>query len=134
MRKVRLDKIATIEDLAQVARRRIPKITLGYLESGTGAEIALTRNREALDRVTLVPRYMRDVRLRSATASVFGQTYDLPIGISPMGLANAIWPGTDQMLAAAAANANVPYGLSTVGTTSIEKIATIAGGNLWFQL
>ena len=134
MRKARLDTIATIEDLAQVARRRIPKITLGYLESGTGGEIALRRNREALDRVTLVPQYMRDVRPRSARTPVFGQTYDLPIGISPIGLANAIWPGTDQMLAAAAANANVPYGLSTVGTTSIERIATIAGGNLWFQL
>ena len=38
MTKARLDKIATIEDLAQVVRRRIPKITLGYLEStGYGA-------------------------------------------------------------------------------------------------
>jgi isopentenyl diphosphate isomerase/L-lactate dehydrogenase-like FMN-dependent dehydrogenase len=109
MRKARLGKIATIEDLAQVARRRIPKITLAYLESGTGEEIALRRNREALDRVTLVPHYMRDVRPRSATTSVFGQTYDLPIGISPIGFAKAIWPGTDQMLASAAANANVPY-------------------------
>jgi isopentenyl diphosphate isomerase/L-lactate dehydrogenase-like FMN-dependent dehydrogenase len=110
MRKARLGKIATIEDLAQVARRRIPKITLAYLESGTGEEIALRRNREALDRVTLVPRYMRDVRPRSATTSVFGQTYDLPIGISPIGLAEAsIWPGSDQMLASAAANANAPY-------------------------
>ncbi|GLQ50033.1 alpha-hydroxy acid oxidase [Dyella flava] len=134
MTRGRLDRIATIEDLADVARRRIPDITLGYLESGTGGEVALRRNREALDRVTLVPQYMRDVRSRSAATSVFGQAYDLPIGISPVGLANAIWPGTDQMLAAAAANANVPYGLSTVGTTSIEKIATIAGGNLWFQL
>jgi (S)-mandelate dehydrogenase len=134
MRKARLDKIATIEDLAHVARRRIPKITLGYLESGTAGEVALRRNREALDRVTLVPQYMRDVRPRSATTSVFGQTYDLPIGISPVGLANAIWPGTDQILAAAAAKENVPYGLSTVGTTGIEEIATIASGNLWFQL
>jgi isopentenyl diphosphate isomerase/L-lactate dehydrogenase-like FMN-dependent dehydrogenase len=72
MTKARLDKIATIGDLAQVARRRIPKITLGYLESGTGGETALRRNREALDQVTLVPQYMRDVRPRSATTSVFG--------------------------------------------------------------
>jgi hypothetical protein len=36
MTKARIDKTATIEDLAQVAQRRIPKITLGYLESGTG--------------------------------------------------------------------------------------------------
>ena len=62
MRKARLDKIATIEDLAQVARRRIPKITLGYLESGTGGEIALRRNREALDQVTLAAARVQPVR------------------------------------------------------------------------
>jgi hypothetical protein len=48
MKKARLNKIAAIEDLVHVARRRIPKITLGYLESGTGGEIALRRIRAAL--------------------------------------------------------------------------------------
>ena len=65
MRKARLDKIATIEDLAQVARRRIPKITLGYLESGPGGEIALRRNREARDRVG----NLTELRSRVARAS-----------------------------------------------------------------
>ena len=36
MTTARLDKTATIEDLAQVAQRRIPKTTLGYFEIGTG--------------------------------------------------------------------------------------------------
>ena len=36
MTKARLDKTATVEDLAQVAQRRIPKITLGCFEIGTG--------------------------------------------------------------------------------------------------
>jgi hypothetical protein len=61
----RLDKIATIEDLAHVSRRRIPKITLGYLESGPGGEIALRRNREALDRVG----NLTELRSRGASTS-----------------------------------------------------------------
>ena len=36
MTTARLDRIATIEDLAQVTQRRISKITLGYFEIGTG--------------------------------------------------------------------------------------------------
>jgi hypothetical protein len=36
MTTARLDRTATIEDLAQVAQRRIPKTTLGYFEIGTG--------------------------------------------------------------------------------------------------
>lgn len=134
MKHRRLQNTATIEDLARVARRRVPKITLGYLESGAGEELGLRRNREALGNVLLPPRYMRDVSRRSTATSVFGRSFGLPIGISPVGLANAIWPGTDRTLAAAARDANVPYGLSTVGTTSIEEIAAIASGNLWFQL
>jgi hypothetical protein len=47
MKIARLDKIAAIEDLMHVARRRIPKITLGYLEGGTGGAIALRNSRGA---------------------------------------------------------------------------------------
>ena len=36
MTTARLDKTATIEDLTQVAQRRIPKTTLGDFEVGTG--------------------------------------------------------------------------------------------------
>lgn len=134
MTRIGLANAATIDDLARIARRRTPAIARGYLESGTGAEHALRRNRDALDEVTLTPRYMRDVAARSTATELFGRSYDLPIGISPVGLANALWPGADPMLAAAARAANVPYGLSTVATTSIETIANLAGGNLWFQL
>jgi isopentenyl diphosphate isomerase/L-lactate dehydrogenase-like FMN-dependent dehydrogenase len=129
MNKARLDEIATIQDLAQVVRRHIQKVTLGYLESGAIGKAVLRRNHEALDPITLVPQYIRNVWSRAATTSVFGQTYDLPIEF-----ANATWRGAEQMLAAAASNANVPYSLSTVGTTSIERIATNASGNVWFQL
>ncbi|ACB96208.1 alpha-hydroxy acid oxidase [Beijerinckia indica] len=134
MFKSSLQKVPRIEDLALITRRRVPKITLGYLESGTGEEVALRRNREALDRVLLVPHYLKSVGARSTQTRLFGRTYDLPIGISPVGLANAIWPGIDKMLAEAARNANVPYGLSTVGTTRLETISEIAPEHLWFQL
>ncbi|MHA6645356.1 alpha-hydroxy acid oxidase [Mesorhizobium sp. A623] len=134
MLDIQVQNAATIEDLARIARRRVPRMALGYLESGTGAELALKRNRDALDNVTLAPRYARDVSGRSTASSLFGRAYDLPIGVSPVGLANAIWPGADRALAASARSANVPYGLSTVGTTSIEEIARLTQGNLWFQL
>ncbi|TJW42203.1 MAG: alpha-hydroxy-acid oxidizing protein, partial [Mesorhizobium sp.] len=67
-------------------------------------------------RTALHARYQRPLD----RAALFGGDYNLPIGISPVGLVNALWPGADNMLAAAARAANVPYGLSTVGTTSIE--------------
>jgi hypothetical protein len=65
MTRSRLDSIATIEDLSHVSRLRIPKITSGYLESGTGGEIASRRNREALDRVG----NLTELRSRDASTS-----------------------------------------------------------------
>lgn len=56
MIRLGLANAATIEDLARIARRRMPAIECGYLESGTGAELALARNRAALDAITLAPR------------------------------------------------------------------------------
>ncbi|TJW03846.1 MAG: alpha-hydroxy-acid oxidizing protein [Mesorhizobium sp.] len=65
MIRLGLANAATIEALAWIARRRMPAIACGYLESGTGAELALARNRAALDAITLAPRYMRDTSGRS---------------------------------------------------------------------
>jgi (S)-mandelate dehydrogenase len=58
----------------------------------------------------------------------------LPFGFAPVGYANLIWPGADEALARAAAAANIPYSLSTAGSTSIERIAEVAPQNAWFQL
>jgi L-lactate dehydrogenase (cytochrome)/(S)-mandelate dehydrogenase len=54
--------------------------------------------------------------------------------VAPLGLANLVRRGTDEALARAAARADIPYVLSTAGTTTIEKIANVAPDHAWFQL
>jgi len=51
-----------------------------------------------------------------------------------MGLCNLAWPGTDKALAGACAQAGIPYALSTMASTDIETMATLAPRHLWFQL
>ena len=82
----------------------------------------------------LLPRAMIDVEGRSIAATFFGRRWDAPFGIAPIGMGNLIWPGADAMVAAAARDANIPYVLSTAGTTSMEVIASIAPEHAWFQL
>lgn len=57
-----------------------------------------------------------------------------PFGISPIGLQGLIWPNSPEILAAAALKNNIPYILSTVSTSSIERIAELSEGKAWFQL
>jgi L-lactate dehydrogenase (cytochrome)/(S)-mandelate dehydrogenase len=124
----------TIEHLRRAAARRLPRMVFEFVDGGSGGESALRRNRAALEAVRLVPRMARDVREADIRAQVFGRDYAAPVGVAPMGLCNLIASGADAALAAAAAEACVPYCLSTAATTPIETIAPAAQGSLWFQL
>lgn len=131
---MRLAKAINIADLRLVARRRCPRFVFDYMDGAAEDEIGVAENRNALRRAQLVPRYLVDVSTRSQATALFGRTYDHPFGVAPMGLANLVWPATDTILARLAAKANVPYVLSTAGTTTIEDAAAAAGDNFWFQL
>ena len=124
----------SVTDLAKRARKRVPRFAMDYLEGGIGEEHALRRNRTDLDNILLWPRYLRDMNRVDTGCELFGKRYDLGIGISPVGLGSMMWPGVEEILASAAQSANIPYILSTMSTTSMEKIAALAPDVAWFQL
>jgi isopentenyl diphosphate isomerase/L-lactate dehydrogenase-like FMN-dependent dehydrogenase len=64
---------------------------------------------------------------------LLGERWSLPVGIAPIGYLDALWPGAETALAAAAAQADIPFVLSTYAVTDLE---TMAGVNpqAWFQL
>jgi len=65
---------------------------------------------------------------------LLGRRWSAPFGIAPIGLANLLWPGNDTRIAEAAVAEDIPYTLSTAGTTRLEAIARIAPEHAWFQL
>ncbi len=123
-----------IADLKQLARRRIPEFAFDYIEEGCNANIAMQRNRQALDQVQLQPNYTSRYTDPQLAVNLFGKDYDLPFGIAPLGLTCLVWPQASVMHAATAKQINIPFVLSTVATISIETAAEHAGDNLWFQL
>ena len=120
-----LSKAINIADLRKVARRRCPRFAFDYVDGGAEDESGVAENENALRRTQMVPRYLVDVSVRDQRTELFGRTYDHPFGVAPMGLANLVWPDTDRSLARVAKEANVPYTLSTVATTSIEDAAAV---------
>lgn len=126
--------IFTTRQMADAARRNLPRAIFDFVEGGAGSEIAIARNRARLEEIALLPRALRDCSAATAEVTIFGHRYDAPFGIAPMGFADLVRPGTDRALARAARERNIPYVLSTAATTSIETIQGIAGENLWFQL
>lgn len=127
-------KLPSVADMAIKAQQRIPGFALDYLEGGIGEEYCLQRNRSDLDDVLLWPHYLRDVSDINLSCELFGHTYDLGIGVSPVGLVNMMWPNAEVHLAESAQKANIPYILSTMSTTPLEKVAELAPDVAWFQL
>ncbi|MEH6829927.1 MAG: alpha-hydroxy acid oxidase [Sulfitobacter sp.] len=126
--------IHSAEDARRLAKRRLPWMVFDYIDGAAGNETGATRNRAALDAMTLRPRILRDVSERSLAATIFGADAARPFGIAPMGMCNLSAPGADLMLARLAARNKVPHGVSTVASTPLETIIEVAQGHAWFQI
>jgi (S)-mandelate dehydrogenase len=123
-----------IADLRAIARRRIPGFVYEYMEGGAEDEATLRGNREALERLRLVPRTLVDTSARHQRCMILGREANAPLVIAPTGLNGLLHADGDVALARAAAKLGVPYTLSTVSTTRLEEVARRAGGRLWMQL
>jgi (S)-mandelate dehydrogenase len=131
---MKLDNVVNIEDLHQMAKRRLPKIAFDFIEGGLEDERGLATNTSAFHKHRLLPRYLVDVSTRDQSKTIFGQTFSSPFGISPTGGAGLFRYHADLMLAEAARDANIPYIMSGASNDSIEAAAKIAPKNHWYQL
>ena len=124
----------SVEHLRVKARARMPGFAYDYLAAGCFTEVNLARNNSDIRKVQLKPWYLRDFQGADQATELFGETYDAPFGVAPVGLQGLMWPKACELLAQAAVDHNLPFTLSTVSTASIEDIGEITGGKFWFQL
>lgn len=120
--------------MERVAKRRIPKFAHDYMAGGIGREDGLRRNISDFDRVRFVPRYLIDYETPSLETKILGQTHAAPFGPGPIGLSGLMWPNAPLHIARGARAHDLPVGLSTYATTSIEAMGAVAGPAMWFQL
>lgn len=104
------------------------------MEGGCNDELNLYRNEADFKQIQLMPEYLKPYAGLDMSVELFGHRYAAPFGISPIGLQGLIWPNAPEILAKAALKHNIPYVLSTVSTSSIERIAEVSEGKAWFQL
>jgi len=131
----RLQRALTIEDLRTVAKRRTPKAAFDYTDGAADGEVSLSRARQAFADIEFHPSILRDVSSVDTSREVLGQRVALPFGIAPTGFTRMMQAEGELAGAAAATAAGIPFALSTMGTTSIERVAAEdPGGRHWFQL
>ena len=134
-RRRRLDAALTIYDLRDIARRRTPRAAFDYTDGAAEGEFSLARARQAFEDVEFHPSILKDVSAVDTATTVFGGPSALPFGIAPTGFTRLMQTEGETAGAGAAGAAGIPFTLSTLGTTSIEKVkAANPGGRNWFQL
>jgi len=124
----------TIEDLRRIARRKLPNFSFEYVEGGAEDELSLKRNRDVFERIAWLPRTLAGVGTPDLATEILGDTCHLPLVIAPTGFNGLLWPQGDLALARAAADAGIPFTLSTVSNYSLAQMAAQVPGRTWFQL
>ena len=130
----RLSRCASVEDLREVARRRLPRGVFGYIDGAAEDERTQARNCNAFHRVEFRPRVLRDVTNVDPGVTVLGRRHPLPLILAPTGFSRIADSQGELAVARAAARAGITYSLSTLGTRSIEEVAAVSSGPKWFQV
>lgn len=104
----------------------------GYVAGAAETNRSLGDNRDAFGEWGFVPRVLIDVSTRDPSVELLGRRYAWPFGIAPMGIA-ALWAYRgDLVLAAAAAEAGIPFIMSGSSLIRLEEVAAQSPGS-WFQ-
>ncbi|MFD8073532.1 lactate 2-monooxygenase [Streptomyces sp. NPDC059718] len=121
--------------LEELAAERLAPGPFGYVAGSAGSGRTERANREALDRLRIVPRMLRDVSARDLTVEVLGRTLSAPLALGPVGVLSIVHPDAERAAARAAAAQEVPFVLSSASSTPMEEVAEAMGdAERWFQL
>ncbi len=129
----RLSRAFNVADMLALARRALPRPIFDYLEGGADDERTLARNRAVFAEWALAQRALVDVTTIDTRTDLIGFPSTMPLMLSPTGMSQLFHASGEMSVARAAASAGVPYGLSTMATTSMKDIAA-SGAMRYFQL
>lgn len=130
----RLARCASVEDLREAARRRLPRGVFDYIDGAAEGERSAARNVAAFEDLGFRPRVLRAVGETDCATTLLGRPLPLPLVLGPTGFGRIANAQGELAVARAAARAGLPYCLSTLSTRSIEEVAAVSSGPRWFQV
>ena len=133
-KKSMLDNVTTIEELRQIAHRRVPTMFYDYMESGSWTEKTFRANCDDFQKISFRQRIAVDMSNRTTRTTMLGEPVAMPAAIAPTGLTGMQHADGEILAARAAAKFGIPFTLSTMSICSIEDVAEHSPDPFWFQL
>ncbi|KAJ5176299.1 uncharacterized protein N7482_002176 [Penicillium canariense] len=117
------------------AKEKLNEAGWYYASSNAGLSTTHLANRQSFFRHRIIPNALVDTNRRDTTTTIFGHKVSAPIGFAPIGINKIYHPSGEAAVASIAQELNLPYCLSTAGSTAIERVAEANGsGPRFFQL
>ena len=122
------------KDFRNLAKSRLPSPIFHYIDGAADDEVTYRRNTEAYDQCDLVPNVLTGVENIDMSTTVMGQKLDLPIYCAPTALQRLFHPDGEIGVGKAAEKFGTMFGVSSLGTASIEEISNLISTPKLFQL
>ena len=122
------------QQFRRLARKRLPGPIFHYIDGAADDEVTYRRNTQAYEECDLVPNVLAGVENIDMSTTVMGKKIDLPLFLSPTALQRLFHHEGEFAVARAAENYGTWFGISSLGTASIEAIGAAIDTPTMFQL
>ena len=133
-RSIAAPRVVNIEDLRQLAKRRLPRAVFDYLDGGAETERSLHENNRAFESLAFRPRNAMAVPQCDLRRKVLGADLSFPAILAPIGYSRLIHPAGEVAASAGASAAGTAYILSTISGHKLEDVRAASKGPVWYQL
>jgi L-lactate dehydrogenase (cytochrome) len=127
-------RVLSIDDLRELARRRLPRMVFDYIDGGAEDEITLAANCRAFDTITFRPRGAVELAGVDLRTTVLGSSLDLPFLLAPLGSSRMFFPRGEAAAAHIAGRNGTAYILSTLSGSPLEEVKAASSGPVWYQV
>ncbi|MBR0752938.1 alpha-hydroxy-acid oxidizing protein [Bradyrhizobium jicamae] len=130
---MRLNDCHNFHDFRRLAKQRLPGPIFNYIDGAADDEVTLRRNTEAFETCDLLPSVLRGVSEVDMSVTVMGQRLAMPVYCSPTALQRLFHHQGERAVAAAAGKFGTMFGVSSLGTVSLEEARSLSNGPQVYQ-
>ena len=123
-----------VKDFRNLAKKRLPSPIFHYIDGAADDEITYKRNTDAYEQCDLIPNVLSGVDKVDMSTTVMGQKLDMPLYCAPTALQRLFHYEGEIGVAKAAEKFGTMFGISSLGTASIEEISDLVKSPKLFQL
>jgi L-lactate dehydrogenase (cytochrome) len=131
---MRLSKCHNFQDFRKLAQQKLPSPIFHYIDGAAEDETTYKRNTAAFEECDLVPNVLAGIKKVDMSTTIFGRKIDMPLFCAPTALQRLFHHDGERAVAKAAQKNNTMFGVSSLGTVSIEEIAELIDTPKMFQL